>query len=49
MKNIICKASFFGGGGGGRGQRLDNNGFVPCSAGVNVSRVQGKKNRRSRT
>ena len=39
MKNIICKAYFFflGGGGGDRGQRLDNNGFVPCSTGVNVS------------
>ena len=43
MKNIICKAYFvffvfvFFGGGGDRGQRLDNNGFVPCSTGVNVS------------
>ena len=40
MKNIICKAYFLlggGGGGGDRGQRLDNNGFVPCSTGVNVS------------
>ena len=39
MKNIICKAYFFlgGGGGGDRGQRVDNNGFVPCSAGVKVS------------
>ena len=38
MKNIICKAYFWGGvGGGDRGQRLDNNGFVPCSTGVNVS------------
>ena len=41
MKNIICKAYFvffvfvFFGGGGDRGQRLDNNGFVPCSTGVN--------------
>ena len=42
MKNKIFKVYVFlggggGGGGGERGQRLDNNGFVPCSTGVNVS------------
>ena len=46
MKNIICKAYFLlggGGGGGDRGQRLDNNGFVPCSTGVNVSLLLSDK------
>ena len=39
MKNIIWKAyCFLGGEGrGDRGQRLHNNGFVPCSTGVKVS------------
>ena len=57
MRNIICKAFSLGGGGGGvgwdRGQRVDNNGFAPRSAGVNArnllyDEVQGKEDRRTR-